>query len=593
MKTTLLYIFLLFIAIGAKGQFYLKGEVKDEKFRSLQNVKIYVHSIRAYYHTGSDGSFGIILKSPGDTLTFSLDGFEDQTVPVQYQTWQRIILKAFVTTASKNRQKLISVIKDRQSEGRIKFNIPGETYFELVENDVISASLFPNTGYSLNVNKASYSNIRRFLKMNSEVPPDAVRAEELINYFNLLYHEPAPGDVFREEAFLVDCPWQKEDQLLFLNTSAKKISLEHVLPSNFVFLIDVSGSMEEPKRLPLIKAAFQMFVKNLRDEDKVSIVVYGGNVGIWLKPTSGALKDTILKSIEELEAAGDTPGEAALRTAYRVAKDNFIQDGNNRIILATDGDFNVGETSERALEDLVSHERLSGVYLTCLGVGMGNFKDSKLQTLAKKGNGNYAYLDDIAEAEKILVKELTQTLYSVADDAVVNLTFNPDVVKKYRLIGFDNRKEVLLDNSTDLEGGEVGSGNSTIAVFQITPISPMNLFDSSQTKHLAQATIRYTLPGDTVVQRQSFAINPEPISFNEANHEVRFAAALSYFAMLLKKSVYVKPDWNLMQYLADSSADKTQYLQAEFINLVQMARALYDSGGKKPKKKKGKNSSGQ
>lgn len=589
MRTTLLYILLSFIAIGARGQFYLKGEVKDEKSNSLSNVKIFVHSIRAYYHSGTDGSFGIILKAPEDTLTLSLDGYEEKTVPVHYQTWQRITLKSLITTASKNKQKLISVTTDRQSENRFHFNIPGETYFQLVENDVINASRFPNTGFSLNVNKASYSNVRRFLKMGSPVPPDAVRAEELVNYFNLSYQKPEREDVFKLESVLTTCPWQKDNQLLFLNTSAKKIELNNIPISNFVFLIDVSGSMDEPKRLPLLKAAFQMFVKNLRDEDRVSIVLYGGNVGIWLRPTSGALKDTILKSIEELEAAGDTPGEAALRTAYRVARENFIPDGNNRIILATDGDFNVGETSEKALEELVSRERQSGVYLTCLGVGMGNYKDSKLQTLAKKGNGNYAYLDDIAEAEKILVKELTQTMYSVASDAVLNIEFNPALVKNYRLIGFDNRKEALLNNSTDLEGGEVGSGNSTIAIFQITPVSGSMLTgDSIVSSEIGKGFIRYIAPGDTIVQRVNYDILPHLQHFNEANQEMKFAATVSYFAMILKMSPYIKPDWDLLEAMVESSADKTQYLQAEFSQLVDAARKIYDTKKKKSKRNKKK-----
>ena len=278
-------------------------------------------------------------------------------------------------------------------------NTGGESYFQLIENDFISCKSFPATGYSLGVNKSSYSNVRRFINMGSEVPPDAVKIEEMVNYFNLGYEEPADNHLFKEKTTLSDCPWDKEDKLLYMNVSTKKLNLDLLPAGNFVFLIDVSGSMDMANRLPLVQAAFQMFVKNLRPIDKVSIVVYGGSVGVYLQPTSGDKKDAILTAIGELTASGDTPGESAIRMAYKLAESTFIKDGNNRIILATDGDFNVGEKSEKALEDLVSSQKDIGIYLTCLGVGMGNLKDSKLQALARKGNGNYAYLDDVQEAE--------------------------------------------------------------------------------------------------------------------------------------------------------------------------------------------------
>ena len=229
-------------------------------------------------------------------------------------------------------------------------------------------------------------------------------------------------------------------------------------PGNFVFLIDASGSMDTPNSLPLLKAAFQMFVKNLRAIDTISIVVYGGTVGVWLQPTGGNEKEKILKSIEELTASGDTNGEAAIMTAYALARSTFKKGASNRVILATDGDFNVGLASEKSLEELIIKERQGGIYLTCLGVGRGNLKDSKLATLAKYGNGNYAYLDNINEAEKVLIKELTQTFYSVADDVFIYLNFNGNLVNEYRLIGFDNKRDAILDTTIDIDGGEIGSG---------------------------------------------------------------------------------------------------------------------------------------
>lgn len=575
-------------AVTANSQHYLRGEVKDEKFTRLQNVKIFVHSARSIYYSGVDGSFGIILRTPKDTLTFSLEGYEELTIPVDHSQWQNVVLKVLVANANKNKQKLISVTKDKKQDSRLNLIISDETYFALVENDIVNAERFPNTGFSLNVNKASYSNVRRFLNMGSLVPPDAVKAEELVNYFNLHYSEPAAGETFKVETQVTDCPWKQEDQLLYINVSAKKLNLDKVPPSNFVFLIDVSGSMDLPNKLPLLQAAFQLFVKNLRDEDKVSIVVYGGSVGVWLQPTSGSEKEKIIKSIEELTAQGDTPGESAIRMAYKVAKSTFITGGNNRIILATDGDFNVGETTEKALDELISRERQSGVYLTCIGVGMGNLKDSKLQVLAKKGNGNYAYLDNINEAEKTLVQELTQTLYAVADDAVLNIEFNPAMVKKYRLIGFDNKKEALANNSVELEGGEVGSGNSTMAIFQITP-TDMNMLtpNSAVAENIAEVTVRYSQAGDTLQRKMACRVPNNFLAIDEAPKPLKFAASVSLFAMKLKNSPFATGEWQMVEDLARASADNGNFLQAEYLKLVETARKLYDDKKRKKKRKKG------
>ncbi|MBL0147024.1 MAG: von Willebrand factor type A domain-containing protein [Chitinophagaceae bacterium] len=455
------------LANFASGQYYLRGEVRDEKSQPIQNAKIFLHSSRLQYFSGSSGGFGITTKALNDSITVSLDGYETKIIKVIADQWQNINLKISTSNANKNKPKLISVTKNLQQSSKVKWFVDEETYFQIIENEHVDASKYPNTGFSLNVNKASYSNVRRFINMQSTVPPDAIRTEEVINYFNLHYQEPPKGDVFKIESQLATSPWDEQEQLLFINVNAKKVDLEKAPSGNFVFLIDASGSMDMPNKLPLLKAAFQLFVKNLRTKDTVSIVVYGGTVAVWLPPTGGAEKEKIIKRIEELDALGDTPGEAAILTAYRLAEKTFIEGGNNRVILATDGDFNVGISSEKELDELITKERQKGVYLTCLGVGMGNFKDSKLETLAKRGDGNYAYLDDIAEAEKVLVKELTQTFYAVADDVYLNIQFNPNLIKEYRLIGFDNKRDAVSDSAIDLEGGEIGSGNSVMAVFEI------------------------------------------------------------------------------------------------------------------------------
>ncbi len=569
-------------------QYYLRGEIKDEKNQGLQNARIFLHSAKAIYYAGTYGGFGINVTGAYDSLTITLDGYETKIIRVRSDQWQNIVLKISESSASKNKPKLISITKDLRQTSRYNFFTDNETYFQLVENNYVNASNYPNTGFSLNVNKASYSNVRRFLNSESAVPPDAVRTEEMINYFNLYYHEPEQGAIFRMGSQLTSCPWDIQKQLLFLNISAKKLNLEKVAPCNFVFLIDVSGSMDMPNRLPLLKAAFQMFVKNLREKDTVSIVMYGGTVGIWLQPTSGADKVKILESIESLTAAGDTPGESAIRAAYKLAESTFIKGGNNRVILATDGDFNVGENSEKALDELITKQRQTGIYLTCLGVGMGNFKDSKLQTLAKKGNGNYAYLDDIKEAEKVLVKELTQTFYAVADDVFMNVNFNPSMVKQYRLIGFDNRKEAVTDSTSDLEGGEIGSGNSTLAVFEIIP-TQQNLLtgNTSVGDDIASLSLRYSMCNDTSHINTVYKVKNNFLPIDTIDHELRFAAAVTMFGLKLKQSQYINNNinWDFIKAAALPVAAKNDYLQQEFLKLVDKASEIYDIKKKKKKKK--------
>ncbi len=584
------YCLVSLFAYPAIGQYYLRGEVKNEKNQPLSNAKIFLHSAKSVYFSGASyGSFGITVKNLYDSITVSMEGYETKTLRIKTDIWQNIVLKVSEASASKSKPKLISVTKDLKQDSRVNWFTGDETYFQLVENDFVQASGFPNTGFSLNVNKASYSNVRRFLNMQSSVPPDAVRVEEMINYFNLKYKEPKGTDIFNVESQITSCPWNKQEQLLFLNVSAKKLKLEKIPPGNFVFLIDVSGSMDMPNRLPLLKAAFQLLVKNLRPIDTVSIVTYGGSVSIWLQPTSGADKDKILTSIEELTAAGDTPGESAIRAAYQLAQSTFIKGGNNRVILATDGDFNVGEKSEKALDELITLQKQSGVYLTCLGVGMGNFKDSKLQTLAKKGNGNYAYLDDIAEAEKVLIKELTQTFYAVADDVSMNVSFNPAMVKQYRLIGFDNKKEAIAESDNDLEGGEIGSGNSTMAIFELIP-TQQNLMsqNTSISDVVARLQLKYSMCNDTSTNVRAYAVDNNFKPLDSLDKEFKFITAVTMFGMKLKQSQYIRDtDWSQISELGKASADQTNYLQKEFIGLVDKAYKIYDGGKKKKKKKTG------
>jgi len=583
-KKSIAYCLIMLCINHAQAQFYLRGEIKDEKNKPLPHAKIFVHGERKIYYSESNtGSFGIDEKRLYDSLTVSLDGYETQTLRVKSDVWLVVKLKATDDANSKRQPKLISITKDQNRDAFRALAAGDETYFQLVENDVIDAKTYPNTGFSLNVNKASYSNVRRFINMGNQVPTDAIRTEELINYFNLGYQTPGGDSLFSVQSQLTSCPWNKLNKLMFVNVSAKKIDLENVPPGNFVFLIDVSGSMDMPNRLPMLKAAFQLFVKNLRPIDTVSIVTYGGYVQIWLQPTSGQNQKKILESIESLEAYGDTPGESAIRVAYQLAKKTFIKGGNNRVILATDGDFNVGETSEKALDEIISKQRLTGVYLTCLGVGMGNLKDSKLQTLAKNGNGNYAYLDDIHEAERVLVKELTQTFYAVADDAFMNVNFNTNLVNSYRLIGFDNKKEALVDNKNLLEGGEIGSGSNVLAIFEIVPSENLNkLCNTKSNINIAELDLRYSINSAHTSHSLHYFSNSNYLPFDSISKPLKLATAITMFSLKLKQSNYFPDEpWKGIKRLAQSCVDETNRLQKEFLNLIDKASKIY--GNKKRK----------
>ena len=576
LKKIYCYILSLCLICNISAQYYLRGEVKDEKSQNLQNVRIFLHSDKNVYFSGTSGGFGISCLNEKDSITLNLEGYETKSINVSTNVLNQIILKPLSSNISKNIKKLVSITKNNNFSSKYTSIINDESYFSLIENEIIEVDKYPNTGFSLNINKASYSNIRRFLNTKSIVPPDAVRIEELLNYFNLHYREPDNNQDFSIESQLSDCPWNTESKLLYLNINARKLDMTNIPPSNLVFLIDASGSMDMPNRLPLVKAAFQMLVKNLRPVDTVSIVVYGGIVKVWLQPTSGSEKQKIIESIEELNAAGDTPGESAIRMAYSLARRSFIKGGNNRIILATDGDFNVGETSEKALEDLITKERQSGVYLTCLGVGMGNYKDSKLEILAKRGNGNYAYLDDIKEAEKVLVKEVTQTFYSVADDVFLNIHFNPAIIKNYRLIGFDNKRDAIKDSTGELEGGDIGSGNSVLSIFELTPKENANIKDLLEAV-IAKVSLKYITPENKLYKQLQYNCLYNFITFNDIEKNYRFGTAIAMFGMQLRQSKFfpLPSAWSIIENIAVNSCDRSDYLQSQFVQLVTIAKKIY------------------
>jgi Ca-activated chloride channel homolog len=558
----------------------MKGEVRDEAGNPLQNVTILLKSTGYVYYSGASGGFGIVTTKRFDTLLFHLDGYKDQTGVSNPVGFINIVLKRLPVVKNARGYKLSSFTQNLKREIQQQWFAGDETYASLIENRFIPTVQYPATGVALNVDRASYSNVRRFITMNAPVPPDAVRIEEMLNYFNLSYTEPDSGKTFGLQAVLTGCPWNRANQLLFTSIQSKKVAIDSLPPSHLVFLIDVSGSMDMPNRLPLLKAGFRGLVHTLRPQDSVAIVAYGGITGVWLNTISGSEKDSIFKMIDSLSPGGATPGESGIKLAYSVARNHYIKGGNNRVILATDGDFNIGLKTDEELDALITMQKKSGIYLTCLGVGMGNYKDSKIQMLAQKGNGNFAYIDNYAEAEKVLLKEFTQTLYAVADDAYLTAKFNPAFVKSYRVIGFDNKVGAIKDSTAVVEGGEIGSAYNMQVVFEIVPATQ----DTANAQTPVQFTLQYKTPNSNTEKE----LKAEPVvqyqPWESLQPCYQFAGTVALFGSLLRQSEFTKEvSWQDVLTMATKYSDQADKNQQEFVALVHQAKALYT----KKKRRKG------
>jgi Ca-activated chloride channel family protein len=450
-----------------------------------------------------------------------------------------------------------------QPEGTTAFYAP------IVENGFNATKDNNTTTFSIDVDKASYANVRRFLAANTIPPPDAVRIEEMVNYFSYHYPQPSDGRPFAVSTEVAGCPWNAAHRLLRIGIQGKTTEQWQLAPNNLVFLLDVSGSMMPPDRLPLIKASLRLLVDQLRADDTVAIVVYAGAAGIVLPPTSGADKPAILKALDRLQAGGSTNGADGIRLAYQVAKEKFLTKGNNRVILATDGDFNVGVSRFDDLTKLIEEQRDRNIYLTCLGVGNDNLQDGKIELLADKGNGNYFYLDSINEAKKVFQHELAGTLVTVADDVKVQLTFDPTAVASYRQIGYENRALNNKDFTDDTkDAGELGSGHSVTALYELVPLRT--------TGAIATLKIRYKDPGAASSQEVANTINDEGKSVYEANPDTQFATAVAEFGMLLRNSKYRgTASWADVTALARAmQGEDIEGYRAELLKLLDSGRTL-------------------
>jgi Ca-activated chloride channel homolog len=473
---------------------------------------------------------------------------------------------------------------------------PGNTeaYARIEDNRFLAAAANPLSTFSIDVDAASYSNVRRFLSQGTLPPADAVRLEELVNYFSYTYPDQTGRHPFAVSADVGPCPWEPEHRLVRIGLQAKKMATRDLPPSNLVFLIDVSGSMQSEDKLPLVKQAFRALVQELRMEDRVAIVVYAGAAGLVLPSTSGEDKATILSAIDRLEAGGSTAGGAGLRLAYDVARENYLPEGNNRLILATDGDFNVGVSSDAEMIRLVEARREEGTFLTVLGFGTGNLKDTKMEQMADKGNGHYAYIDNFREAHKVFVREFGGTLFTVAKDVKIQVEFNPARVQAYRLLGYENRllaKEDFADDRKD--AGEMGAGHAVTALYEVVPTgaAPVAIGEDSLTyqqvtlrpsanrsSELLSVRLRYKEP--TGSRSRLLSVPVVDRGDHHTSDDLRFASAVAAFAMVLRNSEYKgTADYNLVLALARQARgeDEEGYRQ-EFISMVERARALSVGG---------------
>lgn len=467
-----------------------------------------------------------------------------------------------------------------------------EDYSAIKPNIYHSPLNEPLSTFSIDVDTATYSNVRRMLN-NSQLPPaNSVRVEELVNYFDYDYPQPKDEHPFAVYTEYGICPWNTEHRLVHIGLQGKDLNLEKAIPSNLVFLIDVSGSMDEPNKLGLVQRSLNLLVDNMRAEDRIAIVVYASSTGLVLPSTSGEDKARIKDAINALTAGGSTAGGAGIQLAYKTAEEYFIKEGNNRVILCTDGDFNIGVSSDAAMEELITKERKKGIFLTVLGYGMGNYKDNRMELLADKGNGNYAYIDTILEAQKVLVNEMTSTLYTIAKDVKIQAEFNPAHVRGYRLIGYENRllrSEDFKDDTKD--AGELGAGHTVTAIYEIIPVGSKEKVaeldslkyqkiripeEAAKSPEIMTVKLRYKLPdGEKSIPLETPVYN-KVLELENTSWRYRWSAAVVGYGMMLQKSEFKNQlDWIMVRKLAEGSISEDKFgYQKEFLGLIEKAALL-------------------
>ena len=606
LRATMFGLLVAIISLGNVNAetFIVKGKVTDAADGSgIIGCTVQVKGTTRSTITNVDGEY-TIRADKGEKLVFSYIGYEKQEAEVKSErlnirlkTSSQVLEECVVV--GYGTQKMVSLC------GAVGHATPGimasrmdadgmnaEEYKEIAENNFKTVSESPLSTFSIDVDAASYSNMRRYINKGELPPADAIRTEELINYFSYDYPQPTGNDPVKITTEVGACPWNVKHRLVRIGLKAKEIPTDKLPVSNLVFLIDVSGSMYGPQRLGLVQSSLKLLVNNLRDEDRVAIVVYSGSAGEKLPSTSGSDKQKIREAIDELTAGGSTAGGAGIKLAYKIAKQNFVKGGNNRIILCTDGDFNVGVSSDEGLEKLIEQERKSGVFLTVLGYGMGNYKDSKMQVLAEKGNGNHAYIDNLQEANRVLVNEFGATMHTVAKDVKLQIEFNPSQVQAYRLIGYESR--LLKDedfNNDAKDAGEMGAGHTVTAFYEVVPAGIKSDFTgkvdnlkyqktkpapavTNNSKELLTVKLRYKAPdGNTSKKIEQPLIDDKK---EKVSSDFRFASAVAMFGQLLRDSDF-KGDatYDKVISLAKTSLDNDEKgYRREFIRLAETAEGL-------------------
>jgi len=616
------------LAFSPVNSFTVKGVVKDDNGKIVSYATVTEKGTKNSVSADANGAFTIQVKTDKAILVISAIGYVSREVKLKGRSTINVALNISKTNlaevvvvgngaepktdATSNfgvfnkalgvpgggryiRNKQFYQLQNNNGYGfdsTIDFNT--ESYDKISENPFLRVTDNPLSTFSIDVDAASYSNIRRFLN-NGELPPaGAVRIEEMINYFHYEYPQPNGDDPFSVNTEISDCPWNKDHKLVLVGLQGKQIPVQNLPPSNLVFLIDVSGSMMTENKLPLVKASMKLLVDQLRQDDKVAIVVYAGAAGLVLPSTNGSDKIKIKDAIEALEAGGSTAGGAGIKLAYKTATENFVKGGNNRVILCTDGDFNVGASSDDEMERLIENEKKSGVFLTALGYGMGNYKDSKMQKLADKGNGNHAYIDGMNEAKKVLVNEFGGTLFTIAKDVKLQIEFNPAKVQGYRLIGYENRllnKEDFNDDKKD--AGELGSGHAVTALYEVIPVGIKDSFmkkvdalkyqksnadfsRASTTGEIMNIKLRYKQPGGDVSNLIEHPVFDTKSMLASTSNNFRFASAVAEFGMLLRQSEYKSNSsfGNVISLAKNATGKDEEGYRSDFIKLVSNAQSI-------------------
>lgn len=593
-------IFIVLTAVWAQTS-KVSGIVKDASDGSpLVGCSVQVVGTSRGTVTDIEGRYSI-KANKGEKLAFSFVGYTTETrvvmsstLNVKLHTSQLAFEEECVVVSYGSEvSSRTAVANCKMQAACISYDVANtEEYKSIQENGFKQVKKNPLSTFSIDVDAASYSNMRRYLNQGELPPADAIRTEELVNYFTYNYPQPTGSDPVKITTEVGNCPWETAHRLVRIGLKAKEIPSDHLPASNLVFLIDVSGSMYGPTRLDLVISSLKLLVDNLREKDRVAIVTYSGNAGLALPSTQGNDKQKIKEALGNLSAGGSTAGGEGIQLAYKIARQNLMKDGNNRIILCTDGDFNVGVSSEEGLQQLVEKERKSGVFLTVLAYGMGNYKDNMVQTLAEKGNGNHAYIDNLQEANRVLVNEFGATMHAVAKDVKLQVEFNPSQVQAYRLIGYESRLLEDEDFNNDAkDAGEMGAGHTVTALYEVIPVGvnsnyagKVDALKYQKTKEVATSTsgskdlltvkLRYKAPDGDVSKKLELPLID--MKGDNVSSDFRFASAVAMFGQLLRDSDYKgNASYDKVIGLAKRGLDNDEKgYRREFVRLVESAKGL-------------------